>query len=135
MKQRFVRLVQKYVVNPPMRLALWLGLLRTHALLETIGRRSGRPWRNPVGNGLSIDGSTFWIVAEHGHGAGYVKNIEANPHVRIRVGRCWRTGSADLLPDDDPNSRLRQIGHRVNAVMVKAMGTELLTVRIDLDPA
>ena len=117
-----------------MRFALRLGVLPpTHALLETIGRRSGQPRRNPVGNGLDRDGRTFWIVAEHGHEANYVRNIEANPSVRVRVGRTWHTGRAHLLPDDDPHARLRTIGRPVNALMVRAMGTDLLTVRIDLE--
>jgi deazaflavin-dependent oxidoreductase (nitroreductase family) len=135
MKRRVVRLVQKHLVNPPMRLALRLGFLPpTHALLETTGHRSGQPRQNPVGNGLSDDGTTFWIVAEHGRAASYVRNIEANPRVRVRIGRTWRTGVAQVVPDDDPNERLRKIGRPVNGAMVKAMGTDLLSVRIDLDP-
>jgi deazaflavin-dependent oxidoreductase (nitroreductase family) len=129
-----VRALQKYVVNPPMRVALSLGVLPpTHALLETIGRRTGEPRRNPVGNGLADDGRTFWIVAEHGRHAGYVRNIEAEPNVRVRVGRTWRTGRATVLPEDDPRSRLRAIGRPINGFMVRTMGTSLLTVRIDLD--
>ena len=135
MKRRLVRVVQKYLVNPPMRLALKLGVVPpTHALLETTGRRTGRPRQNPVGNGLGDDGRTFWIVAEHGRHAGYVRNIEANPRVRVRIGRRWRTGHGELCPDDDPRARLRSIGRPVNAFMVRIMGTDLLTVRIDLDP-
>jgi deazaflavin-dependent oxidoreductase (nitroreductase family) len=135
-KRTIVRLAQKYVFNPPVRAALNLGILpRTHALLETIGRRSGRPRRNPVGNGLAEDGRTFWIVAEHGRQAGYVRNIEANPAVRVRIGRTWRNGRAEVLAGDDPQARLRAIGHRVNGLMVRAMGTALLTVRVDLEPA
>jgi hypothetical protein len=54
-----------------MKAALALGVVPpTHALLETIGRKTGQPWRNPVGNGLADDKTTFWIVAEHGHHAG-----------------------------------------------------------------
>jgi deazaflavin-dependent oxidoreductase (nitroreductase family) len=136
MKRRIVRLVQKYLVNPPMRLALTLGVLPpTHALLETTGRTSGRPRRNPVGNGLDDDGNTFWIVAEHGHQASYVRNIAANPQVRVRIGRTWRTGRAEIVPDDDPHARLRAIGRPVNGLMVRTMGTDLLSVRIVLDPA
>lgn len=135
MKRRVVRVVQKYLVNPPMRLALRVGVLpRTHALLETIGRSSGRPRRTPVGNGLADDGRTFWIVAEHGRHAGYVRNIDANPNVRVRIGRHWRAGRAQLCPDDDPRQRLRAIGRPINGAMVRAMGTDLLAVRIDLDP-
>ncbi len=83
--------------------------------------------------GLDRDGRSSWIVAEHGHEANYVRNIEANPSVRVRVGRTWHTGRAHLLPDDDPHARLRTIGRPVNALMVRAMGTDLLTVRIDLE--
>jgi deazaflavin-dependent oxidoreductase (nitroreductase family) len=134
-KRTIVRLIQKYLVNPPMRAALTLGVLPpTHALLETTGRRTRQARRNPVGNGLAQDGETFWIVAEHGRDAHYVRNIEADPHVRIRIGRTWRTGNAQLLPDDDPLARLRAIGHPVNGLMVRAVGTDLLTIKIDLAP-
>ncbi len=38
------------------------------------------------------------------------------------------------MPDDDPRERQRTIGLRFNAAVVRAMGTELLTVRVDLVP-
>lgn len=134
MKRTLVRLYQKYLVNPPVRLALKLGVMpRSYALLETIGRRTGQVRQNPVGNGLSDDGRTFWIVAEHGRQAGYVRNIDANPRVRVRIGRTWHTGRAELCPDDDPRARLRAIGRRINGLLVRIMGTDLLTVRIELD--
>jgi len=133
-KRHLVRLLQKYVVNPPLKAALWLGIVPpTHALLETKGRKTGRPWRNPVGNGLSSDGRTFWIVAEHGRNAGYVRNIVADPHVRVKLGRQWRSGTAEIRDDDDPVGRLKQIGRPINGMMVRSMGTDLLSVRVDLD--
>ena len=55
------------------------------AILETTGRKSGQPRRTPVTR--SLDGDTFWIVAEHGRKAGYVRNIQADPRVRIKLGR------------------------------------------------
>lgn len=134
MKRTIVRLVQKYLVNPPVRAALKLGLLpTTHALLETVGRQTGQRRQNPVGNGLTDD-DTFWIVAEHGRHANYVRNIEANPNVRVRIGRTWRTGRAELCPDDDPRARLRAIGRPINGLMVRAMGADLLSIKITLDP-
>lgn len=130
-KHRVSTALARYVVNPLVRKALDLGVaLPGYALLETTGQKSGLPRRTPVGNGL--DGDTFWIVAEHGRKAAYVRNIEADPHVRVKVGRTWRIGTAHLMPDDDPRDRQRKIGRRFNAVMVRLMGTELLTVRIDL---
>ena len=47
----------------------------------------------------------------------------------------WREGIAHPLPDDDPRERQRRIGRRFNAAIVRAMGTDLLTVRVDLAPA
>ena len=133
-KARAVRFTQKYLLNPPVRALFALGIVPpTHVLLETTGRKTGLPRRNPVGNGL--DGDTLWIVAEHGRGAGYVRNLEADPRVRIKIGRYWRTGVATVLPDDDPHARLQRIGRPVNGFMVRAVGTDLLTIRVDLDPA
>jgi len=39
-----------------------------------------------------------------------------------------------VLPDDDPRARLRRIGRPVNGFVVRAVGTDLLTIRVDLDP-
>jgi deazaflavin-dependent oxidoreductase (nitroreductase family) len=106
------------------------------AILETIGRKSGQPRRNPVTNGL--DDGVFWIVAEHGRRANYVRNIEANPSVRVRVGRRWRAGIAQVVPDDEPRERLRYIASRrpitrLNTATVRLMQTDLMTIRIDLE--
>lgn len=127
-----VRRLQRRVVNPLVRRLAMAGLSPGHALLETRGRRSGIARTIPVGNGLAEDGRTFWLVAEFGRRSGYVRNIEADPHVRVRVGRHWRAGVATILPDDDPRARQRGM-RRMNAAVVRAVGTELLTVRIDLD--
>jgi deazaflavin-dependent oxidoreductase (nitroreductase family) len=113
-----------------------LRVLPGWAILETTGRRTGRPRQTPVGNGLV--GDTFWIVAEHGRDAGYVRNIEADPRVRVFVGGRWRSGVARVLPEDDPFDRQRQLAHghvgrRLNALFVRLAGTDLLTVRIDLN--
>jgi deazaflavin-dependent oxidoreductase (nitroreductase family) len=132
-KRRLTTALARSVVNPVMRRAIERGIaLPGYALLETTGRKSGLPRRTPVGNGL--DGDTFWIVAEHGRSAAYVRNLEADPRVRIKVGRRWRTGIAVLLPEDDARARQRLIGRKFNAAVVRLIGTDLLTVRIDLEP-
>ena len=101
------------------------------ALLETIGRKSGQPRRTPISNGLS--GDSFWIVAEQGYRAQYVKNIQANPRVRVRVRGKWRAGTARLRPDDDPRDRQRSLP-RINAWFVRMMADQLLSIEVDLDP-
>jgi deazaflavin-dependent oxidoreductase (nitroreductase family) len=102
-------------------------------ILETRGRKSGQPRQIPVGK--TLDGDTLWIVAEHGRKASYVRNIEANPQVRVRVGRRWRTGTAHVLEGDDWRARQRRLPNKVNSAVVRAVGTEHVTVRVDLDPA
>jgi deazaflavin-dependent oxidoreductase (nitroreductase family) len=105
MKHRIVHTLQKYVLNPPIKLFFAVGLGPPgYALLETIGSKSGKARRTPVGNGQI--GNQFWIVAEHGGKAGYVRNIAANPRVRVKLRDGlrvrWHTGTAQVLPDDDP---------------------------------
>ena len=52
MKHRIVHTLQRYVLNPPIKLALAVGLpLPGYALLETKGRKTGKPRRTPVGDG------------------------------------------------------------------------------------
>lgn len=132
-KRALTTALTRYVVNPFVSAAVHAGLAsRGWAILETTGRRSGKPRRNPVGDGL--EGDTFWIVAEHGHRAGYVRNIERDPRVRVKVRGRWRSGVAHLLPDDDPVARQRTLGRPLNSAFVRLVGTELLTVRVDLDP-
>ena len=132
-KRTFTTALGRRVVNPIVKAAVERGLAPpSYAILETTGRTSGRPRRTPVGNGL--DGDTFWIVAEHGRRAAYVRNLEADPRVRVKVRGGWREGVAHVMPDDDARERQRTIGLRLNAFVVRAMGTELLTVRVDLAP-
>jgi deazaflavin-dependent oxidoreductase (nitroreductase family) len=129
LKRRIATTFSGYLVNPFVKLIAGR-VPGAPALLETTGRKSGQPRHTPVGNGLS--GQTFWIVAEHGRHSDYVRNLIANPSVRVRVGGGWRTGTAHVLPKDDPRARLRTLDP-LNAAVVRLVGTELLTVRVDLD--
>ena len=143
MKLRIVRILQKYLFNPPIKLLLTIGLVPPgYAMLETIGRKTGKPRRTPVGHGLV--GSQFWIVSEHGNHAGYIRNILSNPHVRVKLRKglrsSWYPGTAHVLSDDDPLQRQRWLAQQLpgsagNAAAVRFFGTNLLTVRIDLDAA
>jgi deazaflavin-dependent oxidoreductase (nitroreductase family) len=100
------------------------------ALLETTGRRSGRPRHTPVGNGLS--GDTFWLVAAHGWQADYVRNIRKHPRVRVKVRGRSRTGTAVPMPQDDPWARSRTLPYRWDAAIGRLMASTPLTIRIDL---
>jgi deazaflavin-dependent oxidoreductase (nitroreductase family) len=141
-KDRVIYPLQARVINPIVMLAHDLGFPPPgDALLETTGRRTGRPVRTPVCDGL--DGQTFWLVAQRGRRADWVCNIQADPRVRVKVrtgsGVVWWSGTARILHDDDPRERQRLIGRgnlarRLCVGASAAAGTDPLTVRIDLDP-
>ncbi|PZG94201.1 nitroreductase family deazaflavin-dependent oxidoreductase [Streptomyces sp. NTH33] len=125
LKHRTVTAFQRRVVNPVLR------RLPLQTVLETTGRTSGLPRRTPVG-GRRV-GDSFWLVSEFGERSQYVRNIRADPEVRVRIRGRWHEGTAYLLPDDDPVARLRALP-RLNSAAVRALGTDLLTVRVDLEP-
>jgi deazaflavin-dependent oxidoreductase (nitroreductase family) len=106
---------------------------RAFALLETTGRRTGLARHTPVGNGL--DGDTFWLVAAHGTQADYVRNLQADPRVRIKADGTWRSGTAVVLPGDDPAARSRTLPYQWDAAIGRMMASAPTTIRIDLDPA
>jgi deazaflavin-dependent oxidoreductase (nitroreductase family) len=101
------------------------------ALLETTGRRTGLPRHTPVGNGLR--GDTFWLVAAHGTQSDYVRNLLAQPAVRVKVGRIWRSGTAVPMPDDDTAARSRTLPYQWDAAIGRMMASQPLTIRIDLE--
>lgn len=142
--------IQNRVFNRPVRLLLDLGLgPPTYALLETTGRRSGLPRKVPVASGL--DGDTFWLIVGLGEKAQYVRNIKADPRVRVKarparlrdgVRTRSRSGTAHLMPEDNARERHRRLGrgrpgYRLDGLLLKGLnalgGEEMLTVRIDLD--
>jgi len=134
---------QRYTLNPLFRLLLTIGINPLGlAILETRGRVSGKTRRVPVGNGRK--GDSFWIIAEHGTRAGYVHNIQHDPHVRVRLRMGlryrWVPGIATVCPDDDPLARQRQIiawhpMRALNAMYVRVFGADLLTVHVQLNTA
>ncbi|MEV4759391.1 nitroreductase/quinone reductase family protein [Micromonospora sp. NPDC049559] len=134
---------QRRLVNPVVRFAWALRLpIPGDALLETTGRRTGRPRYTPVCDGL--DGDTFWLVSQHGRRADWVRNLEADPRVRVKVRggphARWRGGVARVLDGDDPRERQRilarnNLARRFCLATSGAAWTDPVTVRIDLDPA
>src|SRR3954465_13793831 len=108
LRRRLDRL-QRSVINPLDKLAFRLRVPPPgDALLETTGRRPGLPRVTPVCDGT--DGDTFWIIAQQGRSADYVRNLEANPRVRVRgsLSRAgWLSGTAHIVDDDDPAERVR----------------------------
>ena len=137
-----VRTVQRWTINPLMKLLLAVGLNPLGlAILETRGRTSGKIRRTPVGDGRK--GQDDWIIAEHGERANYVRNIRHDPRVRLRLRQGlryrWVTGLATVLPLDDVLARQRQVIRwhplrALNAMNVRVLGADLVTVHVRLLP-
>lgn len=123
LRDRITKLFQKNVANRVTR------LLPFQTMLETTGRKTGEPRRTPLGG--SRVGDEFWFVSEFGEKSHYIRNIKANPNVRVRLNGRWHNGVAHLMPDDDPHERLRSLP-QFNSMGVRTFGTNLLTVRVDL---
>lgn len=124
MKHRIVTTFQRLVANPVNR------RLPFQQLLETTGRKSGESRITPIGG--SRVGNEFWFVSEFGERSQYIRNIKADNRVRVRTGGRWYSGTAHLLSEDDARERLRSLP-RGNSALVRIMGNDLLTVRVDLD--
>jgi deazaflavin-dependent oxidoreductase (nitroreductase family) len=97
------------------------------AVVETKGRRTGRAWSVPVGGKLR-DGA-FWFSGVRT--ADYVKNLTAEPRVRVRTMGRWRTGTAHLLDE----SELRRVlfMNRTNGFFLTLTGQDMVPIRVDLD--
>jgi deazaflavin-dependent oxidoreductase (nitroreductase family) len=72
-------------------------------LLTTTGRRSGQPRTNSLV--YARDGNDYLLVASNG-GAdtppAWLLNLEANPAVKLQIGRERQRGSARVIRQSDP---------------------------------
>ncbi len=111
-----------------------LGWLPGWGVVETVGRRTGLRRQVPVGGRLTK--GTFWLVAGDGRHSAFVKNLEANPRVRVRTRGRWHDGTARVVVDDNPRLRLLRT-NPLNGLFVGLANPrrDMLTVRVDLDRA
>ncbi len=126
----WVRSYQR-TVNPFFR--HWTGRAHGWAVLETVGRVTGRAHETPVGGRL-IDGRTYWFVAGDAAHSDFVRNIEANPRVRLRVHGRWHEGIATPMPEDHARRRLLRL-NPFNSAFVAIAARDPMTVRVDLGPS
>jgi deazaflavin-dependent oxidoreductase (nitroreductase family) len=133
-KFRFERVVGRYVANPAVRTLSKLGIRTTLATeLETVGRKTGALRTVPVT--ARFDDTGAWLICQHGTRSGWGQNITANPTVRLRHGRRWRTGTAAFVPDDDVVARGRTFGDgpvmtALSSATFRALQSSPISVRI-----
>lgn len=85
-------------------------------LVETIGRRTGTPRRTPLAGG-PVRGRTVSVLAVHGEAADFVKNIRAEPGVRVRRRGRWLSGRAEVV-DPTPQA-VAELGRYARWVLVR----------------
>jgi deazaflavin-dependent oxidoreductase (nitroreductase family) len=85
-------------------------------IVETVGRRSGKRRRVPVG--YLDEGGRVLVVVEDGLGAHWVRDALANDgRFRIHLRGAWRSARLRIL-DAEPETYLRQM-NRVHAAFVR----------------
>jgi len=131
----FERIAPRGTVRRYQRLAMPLfrassGIVPGFSLIETTGRRTGKKRLTPVGG--RVQGDVFWLVAGVGRDADYVRNIEADPRVRVKKLGRWRTGTAKICDKDNAMKRMFWV-NPANGFFLLLAGGERQTIRVDLD--
>jgi deazaflavin-dependent oxidoreductase (nitroreductase family) len=104
------------------------GIAPWWVVIETTGRKTGERRQAPLARG-PVDGDVTWLISVHGRHAGFVRNIEADPNVRLRLRGRWRTGTATAQPMDPAIvSRFNRYGQ----MGPKTLGWDPVLVRIEL---
>jgi deazaflavin-dependent oxidoreductase (nitroreductase family) len=81
--------------------------------LTTIGRRSGRPRQIEIW--FSRHAGRYYLVAEHGLKAHWVRNLLAEPAVRARIGRRSFRGRARVVDGRSERDLVATIRERSEA--------------------
>ncbi|MFZ5857146.1 MAG: nitroreductase/quinone reductase family protein [Chloroflexota bacterium] len=107
--------------------ALGLGPLigRIILLLTTTGRKSGLKRVTPLQ--YEKIGDDYYLGAARGRKADWVRNIQSDPRVEIRVGAKRLEGQAEVVTDpsrfaDFLEVRLQRHPHMIGLIMEKAHG-------------
>jgi deazaflavin-dependent oxidoreductase (nitroreductase family) len=67
--------------------------------LTTTGRRSGRPREIEIW--FTARDGRYYVVAEHGEAAQWIRNLRADPGVRVRVGDRSFAGWARVVDAEE----------------------------------
>ena len=94
-------------------------------LLATTGRKTGRKRVTPLQ--YELIGRDYYLGAARGLQADWVRNIQSDPHVEIRVGRKEVQGIAEVITEasrfaDFLEFRLERHPRMIGLIMEKAHG-------------
>ena len=118
--------------------AIGLGPLigRIILLLTTTGRRSGMKRVTPLQ--YELIGSDYYVGAARGLKADWVRNIQTDPHVEVRVGSRHFSANAEVVHDasrfaDFLEVRLERHPRMIGLIMEKAHGLSRHPTREQLE--
>jgi deazaflavin-dependent oxidoreductase (nitroreductase family) len=75
--------------------------------LTTTGRRSGLP--RTIEIWFALEGDVLYMLSGGGDRSDWVKNVLADPKVRVRLGSRTRSGRARIVRDADEDGRARRL--------------------------
>jgi deazaflavin-dependent oxidoreductase (nitroreductase family) len=92
--------LNKRVTNPIQR--QWAPRLAPYAMVEHVGRKSGKHYSNPV---LAwVDGDRLTIILTYGRHTDWVRNVQAaGSFGLIRKNRHYRVTGPRVVPSDSPD--------------------------------
>jgi deazaflavin-dependent oxidoreductase (nitroreductase family) len=114
------------LVNPPTRGVA--GFMPWWVLLETNGRKTGRRRTTPLARG-PVDGDVVWLISVHGRHAHWVRNLEAQPKVRIKLSGRWHDACATVHGYDESIIRRFNLYARSGP---RTLGIDPTLVRVEL---
>ena len=102
---------------------------RNAIIIETVGRRSGKRRRIPVG--YVEQGTNLIVVAEDGAHADWVRNAQQRGGLRVFFRGAWRPARLRLL-EGDPEAYLQRM-NKLHAALVRRHSTTPQPVEITLE--
>ena len=97
-------------------------------VVETTGRRTGAPRRTPLAN-APLKGSVLSVLSVYGDAAAFVKNIRANPTVRVKRRGRWSHASAAVV--DAAPEAVAELGFYARFVLIR-FGRDPKVVRLTI---
>jgi deazaflavin-dependent oxidoreductase (nitroreductase family) len=111
--QRLARF-NRHVTNPIQR--LWAGWAPSFAIIEHVGRRSGKPYRTPVSAvNADIDGKPgVAVMLTYGPDRDWMKNLTAAGGGRMRRhGKTFGIADPEVVTRDEAASHVEGVWRRV----------------------
>lgn len=78
-----------------------------YCYLTTIGRVSGKPHRIEIW--FALDGSTAFLLSGGTHKSDWVKNLNKEPSVQVRIGKRSFAGRARVVTGVEEEQQARQL--------------------------